>query len=213
MTTGLEREEAAIEATPEWRAAADSILGGIRHDLNGRIGVVSGIAQLAQLDGTLDAELCGTLAGEVARLERISELIGLVAGEREPLEALVRASDLVRDAVDLVRRHRTLGQVPIEVVYEDDGFVLVQRSRAVKAIVVLLAAVAGSGAARVRIARGDGNDFVQVAIAGAGGDAGVGRDARLEQAMAAVRPSITALGGGVEWLDTGIGLRLPIDAG
>lgn len=222
MAMGVQRGERGIEATEEWRAAADSILGGIRHDLNGRIGVVSGIAQLARVDGALDEELSETLVGEVARLEHLSALIGLIAGDREPREALIRVSDLVNDAVELTRRHRGLTRAMIETVTEEDGVVLVHRSRLVKALVVLLVAAAGSGAARVRTAAGDGGDFVEILIEGADGTVGVQSEpggaeadarARLERALEAVQPSIAGLGGEVGWFGCGVRLRLPVEAG
>lgn len=226
MTTGTQQRQAGIEASPEWRAAADAILGGIRHDLNGRIGVVSGIAQLAQLDGALDAELSGTLAGEVGRLERLSELIGLIAGERAPRDELLHLSTVVTDAIDLVRRHRDLSDASISPSTAEGGVVLAQRSRLVKAIVVLIVAVAGSGERRIRIATGCDGGVAQILIQGAGEAAGVrpelgsldaGAGSLLAGAMAAAQSAVAGYGGGVERLGdagaVGVRLSLPIEVG
>ena len=226
MTTQTEQHQAGIEASSEWRAAADAILGGIRHDLNGRIGVISGIAQLTRMDGALDAELSGTLTGEVERLERLSELIGLIAGERTPREELVHLSTVVTDAVDLVQRHRKIDGVSIEPSTGGDGTVLVQRSRLVKAIVVLLVAVVRSGERRIRIETASDGGVAQILIQGAGGAAGTaaGQDTSEaatptlpEDALEAARSGVAACGGVVERLDAagavGLRVRLPIDAG
>ena len=97
-----------------WLRVLDDILGGLSHDLNGRVSSLEGLTILLEMDGPSQAT--SLLRGEAGRLAEVvrvlRDLLGDVGGDPVPLmpaEAATRAESLYR-------RHRGLDSMPTRVI-------------------------------------------------------------------------------------------------
>ncbi|MDH5590330.1 MAG: hypothetical protein OEZ65_01390 [Gemmatimonadota bacterium] len=89
--TGAETEIASLLAQAGWLAAADQIVSGVSHDLNGRIGSLMGLLDLLSHGDGDDLPVMSFLEEEVHRLEGSVELLRMIRGpltaDPEPLPA------------------------------------------------------------------------------------------------------------------------------
>ena len=112
MTVDREMPEmAATLVTPgasEWLALSDDLLAGLVHALNNRVTALSVCAELAGL-GDLEMVKEGVLQSEVARLQRVSVLIGCF-----PARGVAEALDIgpvVDDALAIHSHHPRMRRV------------------------------------------------------------------------------------------------------
>ncbi len=206
-----------LENTAVWRHTAYGILAGLRHDLNGRIGTVSGLVQLARLDGALDDETGSILDGEIARMARLSQLMGALLPDRREDAEPIQSSELVRTAAELIRVHQDLVGVECDLVVSEDVPIIGVRTSLLRALVVLFAVVARcSSRLRLELGRDDTYAVLQIGAqpASDGTVAGLDRAPDFEEAVTAARDVFEGLGGSIEEGYTGNGaaalsIRLP----
>lgn len=97
-----------------WLDVADRLLGGLTHDLNGRVTSLGGMAQLLALDDDARS-MVPFLEQEVRRLDAAVRLLALMGGDGEQAPEPIRLDEVVEALVELHRRHRGLESVEVGV--------------------------------------------------------------------------------------------------
>ena len=226
--TSLDEVSSEIATSAAWRHAAEAILAGIRHDLNGRIGTVSGLVQLARLDGALDDESGDMLESELARMEHLSGLIETAFLDRDRGPEPIVLSELLRSALELLRLHRGLESASIDLDIDDDVAVTAPRTPFLRTLVVLLAGAARNrprASISVHVRRDDDHAVLRIAPIGNGATAAT-EGTSLEDVIEAARGVTEALRGtiqlepdvgptvvGAQSAGGGVVLRIPIMEG
>lgn len=95
-----------------WLEAADHLLGGLTHDLNGRVTSLGGMAQLLALDEDARS-MVPFLEEEVRRLEAAVRLLALMGGDGDPTPEPLPLNELSERLVELHRRYRGLEGVEV----------------------------------------------------------------------------------------------------
>ncbi|HEX7049130.1 MAG TPA: hypothetical protein VF188_02875 [Longimicrobiales bacterium] len=173
-------------AAAAWQALGEEILAGFCHEMNGRLTTLRGTLELACMDGQVEAGVGDELAAELERLERTVRLVRHLGAERDTEPEPIRPIELLPLAVTLLRHHRELGGIEVEVAeVGDTPAVLAPWSRLLRLLTLLLAGAAeaaqrdGRGGVRVEV-RGDGDDVVVEAGRGARPTAGSGAETPAE---------------------------------
>ncbi len=95
-----------------WIETADRLLGGLTHDLNGRVTSLGGMAQLLSLDEDARS-MVPFLDEEVRRLAAAVKLLALLGGAEHSDPAALSLEELTPPLVELHRRHRGLEGVEV----------------------------------------------------------------------------------------------------
>ena len=72
---------AALLAAAGWLRVEDDLLGGIGHDLNGRVSSLDGLLQILALDGPEETPVSEYLREEVVRLAEVVRVLRSLGGE------------------------------------------------------------------------------------------------------------------------------------
>ena len=93
----------SVPGAAEWLALSEALVAGLVHALNNRVTALSVCAELAALG---DAEMLrgGVLVTEVARLQRVATLIGLLPARSHPAEAM-EIGPVLDDAIAIHAQH------------------------------------------------------------------------------------------------------------
>jgi|SRR5690606_13149886 len=163
----------ADEPRDAWAEACDAILAGICHELNGRVGAVGGLVQLARLSQSLDDETGDLLESEVERLTTLVRLLEQLRSERGKPPEPLHVPELASLAASLLRRHRGLEDVTVEIESRGASAVVAPRGALLEALVVLLAAAGRAaheaGSDRVRLVLEDVDGRVSIGVVAEGG--------------------------------------------
>ena len=119
---------------------ADNVLGGVCHDLVGRVSSLDGLIQLLQLDGAEKTPVVPYLEEEVGRLQEVVRVLRLIPGDLDADPEPMLVEELARRATDLHRKHRGLETLETRLDVEP-GLqpVLVNPARASRSLLILLA--------------------------------------------------------------------------
>jgi hypothetical protein len=164
--TGLPQTDAA-----GWLVLSDELLAGLVHSLNNRVTALSVCMELAALG---DAGMLGEgLPTEVARLQRVTALVGLLPARGHP-EAL-EIAPVLDDAIALHAHHPRTRGIECSVRVESEmGPVRVPRWALLRALLVMLDAAKGAaqesqqGTAPVTLAGDDDAVHVRARVGTAG---------------------------------------------
>jgi hypothetical protein len=86
------------------RELSASLVNGIAHDLNGRLGALMGVAHLARASAAMETDLLDLLQEQIHKLrESIGQLRALPLGDRRTEQRLVPLSEAVGAALTLFR--------------------------------------------------------------------------------------------------------------
>src|SRR5947209_18315760 len=97
MTSGSPEQWHAV-VTGDWTTLSDELLQGLVHALNNRVAALSAFVELARL-GDEEAAPMAVLPTEIAQLQRVTALIGLLpqrGSEPEALELPLVLDDALR---------------------------------------------------------------------------------------------------------------------
>jgi len=138
MTSGkLARQRHGSPICDDWRTISDELLQGLVHALNNRVAALSAFAELAKL-GDEDGDSLTVLPVEIAQLDRISGLFGLLPERRSDPEA-VELRAVLDDAIGLHEHHPRLRGERVAVTYEGAPIVVrAPRWALVRAMVMLV---------------------------------------------------------------------------
>ncbi|MBI4545666.1 MAG: hypothetical protein HY703_10755 [Gemmatimonadetes bacterium] len=194
-----------LAASEAWQTVGDGLLSGLCHELNDRIAALAGVLHVATGGGELDDTLGQLLAEEIARLERLAELLRLLPSGRRDEPEPIRIPELLPPVLELQRLQPGLEYVDIEVTGDAASPpVLIDWSSLSKGLLILLGAAArqarAAGHACVRLTYGAEGEFV---VIGMGAAPAEGRNSPgqedlpppAEGAMAAVQEAMAAAGG------------------
>jgi len=131
-----------------WREVCDAVVAGICHDLNDRLSALSGIVQLARLDGLVDETVGDTLQSELEKVEDLVRLLRTLPAGRVEEPEPVRLADVVATVAALLRRHRGLEDVRVDLVAEADPIVRTEWSSLARGVLLVVAAAARDARAR-----------------------------------------------------------------
>lgn len=125
------------------RALSASLVSGIAHDLNGRLGALLGVAHLARTSSPMDEELLGVLDDQIRRLREsviLLRSVPLADSRLEPRE--VPLSEAIAQAVRLYRCRSGPRLATLHVAPEEGGDAVLQRWGAplTEALLLVLAA-------------------------------------------------------------------------
>ena len=142
------------------RALSASLVSGIAHDLNGRLGALLGVAHLARSSSPMDEELLNVLDDQIRRLREsviLLRSVPLADSRAEPREVLL--SEAITNAVRLYRCRSgpTLATLQIAPDIDDGNLLQVWGAPLTEALLLVLAAAERSHAetpCRVRISYG-----------------------------------------------------------
>ena len=136
--SGGGQESARLLAQAGWSRVLDSVLRGLRHDLNSRLASLDAIVMLTDLGG-LEQPLAASVASELDRLSSVVQVLGLLPGDLDadpipvmPQEIVARAIQLAGTATHVVDRAAELE------VEEGVPPVLANEARALRSTVLLL---------------------------------------------------------------------------
>jgi signal transduction histidine kinase len=105
---------ATLLAAAGWLRVSDDLLGGIGHDLNGRVSSLGGLLQILEMDGPEQTPVMSYLGDEARRLGDVVDVLRSLGGDVDgPLEPVMPA-DVVARAARLQQRHRGLETVQTE---------------------------------------------------------------------------------------------------
>lgn len=110
------------------RALSASLVSGIAHDLNGRLGALLGVAHLARTTSPMDEELLGVLDDQIRRLREsviLLRSVPLADSRAEPRE--VPLSEAIASAVRLYRCRSGPRLATLHVTAEEGGESAIQR--------------------------------------------------------------------------------------
>ncbi|MEP6691895.1 MAG: hypothetical protein ABJD07_12125 [Gemmatimonadaceae bacterium] len=139
-----------VSGTAREEAVEDGLFAGLAHALSNRISTISVIGQTLELGETNPRLMSDTIAQEVGKLEEILRLMRLVPaeGRADP----VHIPELKRDLLGLVRHHRELRGVEVEVAGAPDVFpVVADRPVLLRAILAGIVAAARAGARQLLV--------------------------------------------------------------
>jgi hypothetical protein len=133
----------------------------------------------------VDPSVCGPLRSELGRVEELVRHLRLLPGGQPELPEPVRVAEVLPAVIELLRRHRGLEDLRVEVEAVADPLIRVRWSTLIRILLLLLAAqgraalAAGSDEVMVRIGNGEGVAVIELGVlaavaAGAGGDDGEG---------------------------------------
>jgi C4-dicarboxylate-specific signal transduction histidine kinase len=200
----------SVEGSEGWKWVSDQVVAGICHDLNDRLSALSGLLELAELDGAVDPELGGPLRSELVRVEELVRLLRLLPGGRVEGVEPVRVVELLEVAAALLRRHRGLEDVTVEVETGVDAVVRASWGALNRVLLLLLAGAA-------RCARQQGSDRVAVRVDGDADRAAIrvaavpgGAEGELWEACRPVAAVVEGVGGALEGAGAAVVLRLPL---
>lgn len=194
-----------------WPALVHRLLGGVVHDLNGRITATGGVAQLLAF-GDDPTEMAGALGDEVHKLtETAGALSLLVAGHEPPGGHGVALAETLPALVAVERRHRGLRDVAFDVVADPATPVTRAGAGVVVPVVLLALTRAGEEATRrdgtVRIATGRRGDDVTVTMEATGRTRPDPRPSGPAPAPDALVQVVEAGGGSLVWTAAPGGFR------
>lgn len=105
------------DGVEEWLALMDQALQGLHHTLNNRIGSLSALLELLQLDGVpADGSGFDGINAEVARLEDCSRLVRLLPRDPVGGEEPLMLDDVLADAFAIHRFLHSVRDVPVTIV-------------------------------------------------------------------------------------------------
>lgn len=214
MTVDTVYPAGSVEGSGGWKWVSDQVVAGICHDLNDRLSTLSGLLELAELDGAVDPELGGPLRSELGRVEELVRLLRVLPGGRAEGAEPVRITELLGVASSLLRRHRGLEDVKVEVVTEVDVVVRASWGSLNRVLLLLLAGAA-------RCARRCRSTRVTVRVGGDGARALIGvvpvvaegetvAVDELREVCRSVDEGVEGVGGALEVAGAGVVLRLPL---
>ena len=123
----------------EWLALSDALLRGLIHTLNNRLTALSAYAQLAAM-GDDDFTALRMLPAELARMQEVSALLRLLAGDDGPAEA-IEIGPVLEDALSLMSH--CAGPRAVQCTVSREGTLLplrVPRTTLLRLLLVLVAA-------------------------------------------------------------------------
>jgi hypothetical protein len=107
----------AADGVDEWLDLVDQALQGLHHTLNNRIGSLSALLELLQLDGAPgDGSGLDGINAEVARLEDCSRLARLLPRDPVATEEPLILDDVLADVFAIHRFLHTVRDVPVTIV-------------------------------------------------------------------------------------------------
>lgn len=206
--SGLE----ARAPTDAWSETMDRVIAGICHDLNDRLSSLSGLLELAELDGAIAPDLGVPLRSELDRIEDLIRLLRLLPSETPSEPEPVRLAEVIPAAVALLRRHRGLEDCSVVVDIAADPLVLGDWGELTRLTLLFLALIA-------RSAHAAGSDRIGLRLESSGAMALVIATTTagvmdLDTALVPIRAAMRRFGGTVE-ITSGVGrevrsaLRLP----
>jgi hypothetical protein len=156
MTSGSPEQQRAV-VTSDWTTLSDELLQGLVHALNNRVAALSAFVELARL-GDEEAAPMVVLPAEIAQLQRVNALIGLLPQRSSEPEAL-ELPLVLDDALRLHEHHPRLRSERCGVVREGTPLpVRAPRWALLRALVMLVHAAKrvggseqGHGSALVRV--------------------------------------------------------------
>ncbi len=173
------------------RALTASLVAGIAHDLNGRLGALLGVSHLARASAALDDDLVEVLDEQIGRLREAVGLLRSVplsdgSGEAKALSL----ADIVNSTVRLYRCRGGPDLASIQVIAEGDppivtavppaliealllGLAATERGRAGRSCAVRITYGAVDGGSRVRLERDGPEPADEEAILGEADEAAV----------------------------------------
>lgn len=98
-----DNRDADIAGLADWIALSEALLRGLVHSLNNRLTALSAYAQLAAM-GDDDFTAQRMLPGELGRMQEVSALLRLLAGDDSPAEA-IELEPVLNDALTLLGHH------------------------------------------------------------------------------------------------------------
>lgn len=105
------------DGVEEWLGLIDQALQGLHHTLNNRIGSLSALLELLQLDGVpADGSGFDGINAEVARLEDCSRLVRLLPRDPVGREEPLILDDVLADAFAIHRFLHSVRDVPVTIV-------------------------------------------------------------------------------------------------
>jgi signal transduction histidine kinase len=153
-----ENMDAAERLEAPWRALAASLVAGLAHDLNGRLGTLIGLSHLARGSGSVDTDLLELLDEQVRRLRDAVHLLrGIPFVDGSPPVA-VRLADALGFAVRLYRSRGGADPAAVHLAGTDPAAVLVREAPFLEGILLLLSLAERSGARLAVVEVTYGND-------------------------------------------------------
>lgn len=156
------------------RALAASLVSGIAHDLNGRLGALMGVAHLARTSSCMETELLELLQEQIGKLrESIGQLRSLPLGDRRTEQRLMPLSEAVTAATSLFRCRS--GPDPASFQVDANGespLVQIVPAAFTEALLLVLSAAERGPAGRtcpVRVTHGRENGCARVRVERRGG--------------------------------------------
>ena len=163
------------------RALAGSLVSGLAHDLNGRLGALLGVAHLARSSTPMDEELLGVLDEQIRRLrESVGLLRTVPLAEARHAPRAMRLADAVANAVRLYRCRSGPDLATLQVVAEAEGESPVVRIAPAAFTEALLLAIAAAekstegGTCLVRVRHGGDSSSGRILIERCGPGPGQG---------------------------------------
>jgi hypothetical protein len=201
----------SADGVEEWLELVDQALQGLHHTLNNRIGSLSALLELLQLDGVPgDGSGFDAVNAEVARLEECSRLVRLLPRDRVGGEEALILDDVLADAFAIHRFLHSVREVPVTIV--PTRFVepvRVERWALVRVLTLLLydaKRLANQLAANVRVVAASDDQWLTVEFrlgASAAGEIPISSNGRYSEVVA------KSFGGSVSRQAGVVELRLP----
>ena len=202
MTTGTPpRQPGDAPRSDDWRTISEELLLGLVHALNNRVAALGAFVELARL-GDEEGDPATVLPAEIAQLQRVNALFGMLPERKSDSEALDLRS-VLDDAIHLHEHHPRLRGEPITIAFEGAPAVVRAPRWALVRVLVMLVHAARRAADQSRTAAG-------ATLRVRGDDASIG-----VYADAAVTPSADLVAfaerchGSVAREEGGLVLRLP----
>jgi len=164
VSGGSGASDDVLLALAGWPGTEERILGGICHDMNGRVAALRGLLQLTGM-GDDPRTLTEYLEDEVRRLERMARMLALFPDHTEGGLQMMAPGEVLPDLLLLHGKHRGLEGITTELVVDPEAPAFrASRRRLQRALLVALGAVAWSA-----LGRGGRSLLVTCAPSGAGG--------------------------------------------
>ncbi len=129
----------------------DSVLRGLRHDLNSRLASLDAVVMLTDL-GDLEQPLSATIAAELDRLGSVVAVLGMLPGDLDANPIPVMLQDIAAQAIQLAgTAMHAVDQPPVLEVEPGVPPVLANEARALRATVLLICRLVSDSPAGLQI--------------------------------------------------------------